>query len=288
LVAATIEKMGTAYPVLVKDREMIEAVLEREESGFSRTLRTGLSLLEAASDDVRSAHSRVIPGEVAFRLHDTHGFPIELTAEIASESGLEVDRDGFDAEMSAQRERARASSKIGSRADDSHYREILDAHGVSEFVGRDLSRYSVETTVVAVLEHEDGSREIFLDSTPFYAESGGQVGDQGVITTESGRFVVEDTQNVGGGLVAHRGRISGEIVAGQLAVATIDGERREATRRNHTATHLLHAALRTVLGDHVRQQGSLVTPIASVSTLPTEPDWPRKNVSPLSRWSTRT
>ena len=126
-------------------------------------------------------------------------------------------------------------------------------------MGRDVSRYSVESEVVAILNGEDFS-ELFLDVTPFYAESGGQVGDTGVIVTETGRFDVRDTQSVAGGLIAHRGRLHGEILPGQLAVATIDPERRDATRRNHTATHLLHAGLRAVLGDHVRQQGSYVGP----------------------------
>ena len=140
------------------------------------------------------------------------------------------------------------------------YRDLLDSHGATEFVGRDVNRYSVETTVLGVLAGANGESELFLDTTPFYAESGGQVGDTGTVVTETGRFEVLDTQNVAGGLFAHRGRLSGEVLAGQIAVATIDAERREATRRNHTATHLLHAGLRTVLGDHVRQQGSYVGP----------------------------
>ena len=260
LVAATIEKMGDAYPVLVKDRELIESVLAREEAGFSRTLKTGMSLLTEAATDVRAHNNDVFPGDVVFRLHDTHGFPFELTSEIAEEQGLRVDRAGFDDAMREQRERARSAAKNVVRADDGAYRAVLDAAGPSEFVGRERSRYSLEATVVGVLATEDGASEVFLDVTPFYAESGGQVGDTGVIVTESGRLEVRDTQNVAGGLIVHRGVMHGEIVAGQSAVATIDADRREAVRRNHTATHLLHAALRSVLGDHVRQQGSLVAP----------------------------
>ena len=260
LVDATIAKEGGAYPVLVKDRDLIVEVLEREEAGFARTLRTGLSLLEDARDEVLASGSTVFPGDVAFKLHDTHGFPIELTDEIVAESGLEVERAAFDAAMTAQRERARASSKALNVADDAQYRDLVERHGVTEFVGRDITRYVVETSVLAVLVGEDGISELFLDATPFYAESGGQVGDTGSIVTETGRFEVLDTQNVAGGLVAHRGRLTGEILPGQTAVATIDALRREATRRNHTATHLLHAGLRSVLGDHVRQQGSYVGP----------------------------
>jgi len=260
LVDATIAKEGGAYPVLVKDRDLIVEVLEREEAGFARTLRTGLSLLEDARDEVLASGSTVFPGDVAFKLHDTHGFPIELTDEIVAESGLEVERAAFDAAMATQRERARASSKALNVADDAQYRDLVERHGATEFVGRDITRYVVETSVLAVLVGEDGISELFLDATPFYAESGGQVGDTGSIVTETGRFEVLDTQNVAGGLVAHRGRLTGEVLPGQTAVATIDAVRREATRRNHTATHLLHAGLRSVLGDHVRQQGSYVGP----------------------------
>ncbi len=260
LVDATIEKMGGAYPVLVKDRDLIVSILEREEAGFARTLRTGMSLLDEARVDVVNSGQLVFPGDVAFRLHDTHGFPIELTSEIVAESGLEVDRAAFDAAMGEQRERARRASKALNLADDAQYRELIERHGTTEFIGRDAHHYSLETTVLAILAGEDGTSELFLEATPFYAESGGQVGDVGVVVTESGRFEVLDTQNVAGGLFAHRGRLTGEILPGQVGVATIDPQRREATRRNHTATHLLHSGLRTVLGDHVRQQGSYVGP----------------------------
>ncbi len=260
LVDATIEKMGAVYPALVNDRDLIIEVLEREEAGFARTLRTGLSLLEDEQRQVLARGSTIFPGDVAFKLHDTHGFPIELTDEIVGESGLVVERGAFDAAMEQQRERARASAKTLRVADDAQYRELIDQHGATEFVGRDVSRYSIETTVVGVLAGENGESELFLDTTPFYAESGGQVGDVGTVVTETGRFEVRDTQNVAGGLYAHRGVLSGEMLPGQIAVATIEPERREATRRNHTATHLLHAGLRSVLGDHVRQQGSYVGP----------------------------
>jgi alanyl-tRNA synthetase len=260
LVDATIEKMGPTYSYLVEQRDLIVEILEREEAGFARTLRTGLTLLEEAQRDVVANGGHVFPGEVAFKLHDTHGFPIELTSELVAESGLLVEREVFDNEMAAQRERARKAAKTLRVADDEQYRDLIERHGSTEFVGRDITRYSLETTVVAVLAGEHGESEVFLDTTPFYAESGGQVGDTGAIVTETGRLEVLDTQSVAGGLFAHRGRLTGEILPGQIAVATIDAERREATRRNHTATHLLHAGLRTVLGDHVRQQGSFVGP----------------------------
>lgn len=258
LLEATIEKMGDAYPVLRSDRDVIATVLGREEESFSRTLKAGMTLLNEEVTELESRGSKVFSGATAFRLHDTHGFPIELTAEVVEEHGMAVDRAAFDVEMNEQRERARAAAKSKAKGDDSAHRELLERSGTTEFLGRDLSRYSIEASVLGVMTLDEGITEVFLDVTPFYAESGGQVGDTGTIVTESGRLVVQDTQNVAGGLISHRGTLSGDIVVGQSAVATIDAERREAIRRNHTATHLLHAALRSVLGDHVRQQGSLV------------------------------
>jgi alanyl-tRNA synthetase len=260
LVDAAIEKMGPAYPVLVKDRELIKSVVEREEVGFARTLRNGMNYLEEAKQEAVSLGSKTVSGSVAFKLHDTHGFPIELTQEVLAESGLDVDRQGFDREMTEQKERARASAKTLRIADESLYKTLIESHGATEFVGRDVSRFSVETDVLALLGDSEGRHELFLETSPFYAESGGQLADAGTIVTETGKFVVSDVVNVAGGLFAHRGKLSGEILPGQVAVATIDPVRREANSRNHTATHLLHAGLRVVLGDHVRQQGSYVGP----------------------------
>ena len=260
LLDATIEKMGDAYPVLRNDRDLIGSILRREEESFSRTLKSGMALLNEEVAHLAASRETVFPGETAFLLHDTHGFPIELTAEVVEEHGLSVDRSAFDVAMNDQRERARAAAKSKAKGDDTAHRALIDEFGATDFLGRDVARYSLEATVIGVLSLEDGLTEIFLDATPFYAESGGQVGDTGSIVTESGRLTVSDTQNVAGGLISHRGTMTGEVAPGQTAVATIDGERRESIRRNHTATHLLHAALRSVLGDHVRQQGSLVAP----------------------------
>ncbi|HEX4127856.1 MAG TPA: alanine--tRNA ligase [Acidimicrobiales bacterium] len=269
LVQAATDVLGEAYPVLRAQQDLIVNVVAREEAGFDRTLRAGLSRLEEAL----ATGTKVLEGDVAFTLHDTHGFPVELTEELARDAGVEVDRTGFDAAMAAQRERARAAAKSTRAGDEAAYRHLLEAEGATVFVGRGLENYEVPARIVAVLEggaearddaKDDGAGdrmvEIFLDRTPFYAESGGQVGDTGTIVTESGIADVVDTVLAVPGLVAHRARVSGELRAGQDALATIDGERREAIRRNHTATHLLHAALRAVLGDHVRQQGSLVSP----------------------------
>ena len=218
-------------------------------------------MLEGALADLRARRADVLPGETAFRLHDTHGFPIELTEELARDAGVSVDRAGYDAHMVEQRRRAREAAKTPAGADEAAYRELLDVHGPTAFVGRSPERYAVRAQVVGVLAGaEPGTVEVFLDRTPFYAEGGGQVGDTGTIVTETGSASVIDTVSALPGLTAHRARLKGELYAGQDALAAIDGVRREATRRNHTGTHLLHAALREVLGDHVRQQGSLVAP----------------------------
>jgi len=260
LVDAAIATFGETYANLARDRDLIVSVVEREEGQFDRTLRTGLVLLEEALASSDVAESAVLPGEIAFRLHDTHGFPVELTEELSGERGVAVDRAGFDAEMAAQRERARAATRAVTPADESAYRSLLDTEGPEYFVGRDEGHYATTARVVGVLEAADGLTEVFLDRTPFYAEGGGQVGDTGTISTETGTAEVLDTISPFPGVIAHRTKVRGELHPGQDAVATIDRDRREAVRRNHTATHLLHAALRTVLGDHVRQQGSLVAP----------------------------
>jgi len=260
LVDAAIATFGDAYPTLAQDRELIVSVVEREEAQFDRTLRTGLVLLEEALSAPSVADAGVLSGDLAFRLHDTHGFPVELTEELAAERGITVDRLGFDQEMAIQRQRARAASKAALPADETAYRSLLDTEGPEQFIGRDEHHYATTARVVGVLVAADGLTEVFLDRTPFYAESGGQVGDVGTIATETGTAEVLDTLSPFPGVIAHRARVTGELHPGQEAVATIDRDRREAVRRNHTATHLLHAALREVLGDHVRQQGSLVAP----------------------------
>jgi alanyl-tRNA synthetase len=261
LVQATTDVLGQAYPSLRDQHDLVVNVVAREEAGFDRTLRAGLSRLEEAL----TTGATVLGGDVAFTLHDTHGFPIELTEELARDAGVEVDRAGFDSAMAEQRERARAAAKGTHAGDEAAYRALLEREGATPFVGRGQENYEVPARVVAVLQGDgegdgDDVAEIFLDRTPFYAEGGGQIGDTGTIVTESGIADVSDTHYAAPGLIAHTARVSGEVTAGQDALATIDGERREAIRRNHTATHLLHAALRSVLGDHVRQQGSLVAP----------------------------
>jgi alanyl-tRNA synthetase len=261
LVDAAVGILGSAYPTLAEQHHLISDVVAREEEGFLRTLATGSTILE----EQLASGATSVSGDLAFRLHDTYGFPVELTVEIAEEAGVSVDLQAFEAAMDRQRSQARAAARAGKAvADENTYRSVLDTEGQTVFVGQRPDGYSAPARVVAVLTDHDPDRadqvEIFLDRTPFYAESGGQVGDTGTIVTETGTAVVYDTVSALPGLTSHRARVSGEIFSGQDALATIDGVRRDALRRNHTGTHLLHAALRTVLGDHVRQQSSLVAP----------------------------
>jgi alanyl-tRNA synthetase len=257
LVATAADVLGQAYPVLLNELDLIQATVEREEGNFRRTLASGSTILE----EELATGSKRVSGDVAFKLHDTHGFPIELTMEMAAEAGAEVDTEGFETAMAAQRERARSDARArrASAGEEAVYRELLESNGPTAFTG--YAHTQDPTTVVAVLNGaEPGTAEVVLDRSPFYAESGGQVGDTGTITTETGRAIVRDTQSVLPGLIVHRVDIEGELFPGQDALAAIDVARRDATRRNHTGTHLLHAALRQVLGDHVRQQGSMVSP----------------------------
>ncbi|HVX16946.1 MAG TPA: alanine--tRNA ligase [Acidimicrobiales bacterium] len=257
-----ITVMGGAYPYLLDARDGLLGVLEREEGQFRRTLRTGLGILDA--ELAALPEGGTLPGEVGFTLHDTHGFPLEVTTELVADRGYQFDQAGFDRAMADQRNRAKAHARKGGVAagdEAAAFAAVLDEHGPTSFVGRDVDL--VDGTVVAVVPSDDDPTlvSIFLDRTPFYAESGGQVGDTGTITTDTGRADVVDTTAPLPGLHRHHARIvEGEITAGQLARAEIDHERRAAIRRNHTATHLLHWALRTVLGEHVKQQGSLVAP----------------------------
>ena len=274
LVDSVVETMGGAYPRLASDTDRIKKVLVHEEETFLRTLRQGTALLEAEL----GRGVTTIAGDVAFRLHDTFGFPFEVTVEISAEHGVSVDADGFELAMAEQRFRAKEASKLGSTTPEElarAWRAIRDEHGRTEFLG--YSEVCVEARVLAVLpsavpadfENIDGERapkgrsllEVFLDRTPFYAEGGGQVGDTGDITTPTGRFRVIDTTAVLDGLTRHLGYVvDGHIEQGGEATASIDSDRRDSIRRNHTGTHMLHWALRQVLGDHVRQQGSLVAP----------------------------
>ncbi|HMK11768.1 MAG TPA: alanine--tRNA ligase-related protein, partial [Acidimicrobiales bacterium] len=258
-----IEVMGDAYPDLVRNHDFITSVVVREEERFRETMRHGLAIFDEEVD--RLGAPKVLPGDVAFRLHDTFGFPLELTQEIAAERGIDIDTVGFDAAMAEQRRRGKDARKAGTRhADADAYRELLDQFGQTEFTGYIEGESKGHVLAVLPTDDTDGDTaivEIFLDRTPFYAESGGQIGDTGTIRTDTGAAEVLDTTYALPGLRRHVARVtSGEIDPGQEAVAHIDVERRDAIRRNHTGTHLLHWALREVLGPHVKQAGSLVAP----------------------------
>jgi alanyl-tRNA synthetase len=260
LAETAISVMSGAYPDLLINKDFIVNVLSREEERFRQTLKTGLTILEGEL----SAGAKSMSGTTAFTLHDTYGFPIELTQEIAGERSVLVDVAGFGKEMQEQRDRAKSARKGSSvsAATVDSYREVMEQFGTTNFVGYVSSQ--CEATVLAVLQNEEagaGIVEVFLDVSPFYAESGGQVGDTGTIRTESGEVQVLDTTFALPGLRRHTCSIvGGDIEVGQSAKASIDVVARDATRRNHTATHMLHWALRQVLGDHVKQAGSHVSP----------------------------
>jgi len=259
LAEATIEVMGSAYGELEANRDLIEGVLSREEDQFRRTLRTGLGILDA--ELAQLPEGGTVAGSVAFQLHDTYGFPLEVTAEIAQDRGYGLDSAGFEAAMAEQRDRARRAGRKAGGADATTDLVALDL-AQTEFTGR--SENESKAKVLAVLPSAGGGEgevSIVLDRTPFYAESGGQVGDTGTIITDTGRAEVLDTVSPVGGLHQHVAKITeGSIEPGQEALATIDAERRDAIRRNHTGTHVLHWSLRQVLGEHVKQQGSHVDP----------------------------
>ncbi|CAB4703152.1 MAG: alanine--tRNA ligase [Actinobacteria bacterium] len=260
LAETAISVMSGAYPDLLANKDFIVNVLSREEERFRQTLKTGLTILEGEL----SAGAKTMSGTTAFTLHDTYGFPIELTQEIAGERSVLVDVAGFSKEMQEQRDRAKSARKGSSvsAATVDSYREVMEQFGTTNFVGYVSNQ--CEATVLAVLQNVEagpGIVEVFLDVSPFYAESGGQVGDTGTIRTESGEVQVLDTTFALPGLRRHTCSIvSGDIEVGQSAKASINVVARDATRRNHTATHMLHWALRQVLGEHVKQAGSHVSP----------------------------
>ncbi|HET8697281.1 MAG TPA: alanine--tRNA ligase, partial [Gammaproteobacteria bacterium] len=253
-------EMGAAYPELGRRRAHVEKVLQQEEQRFAETLSQGMRLLEDAF--AKLGKGGTLPGDTIFKLYDTYGFPEDLTADIARERGFAVDKAGFDAAMDVQRERARKASRFVAAASD---RPTFDAP--TEFLGYDT--LAAESPVAALLDAngkpvdalEPGARgTVVLERTPFYAESGGQIGDTGELATATARFAVEDTQKLGLAF-GHVGTVtSGRIAVDDLVHATVNAERRAAIVLNHSATHLLHAALRRVLGEHVQQKGSLVAP----------------------------
>jgi alanyl-tRNA synthetase len=258
LVGALEKEMGEAYPELGTQRAQIERVLKQEEERFARTLSQGMALLEEA---IGSLKGNQIDGQTVFRLNDTFGFPVDLTADIARERGLTIDVAGYEAALKEQQERGRASSKFGvdlrsgvsleEKTNFSGYENVAD-------LGTIVALFRGKERVDVLYAGDEG--QVILDHTPFYAESGGQVGDTGELLDTTGTFEVLDTQKIGNAF-AHVGRVKeGELRVGSRLEAHVDAARRRATMANHSATHLLHAALRKVLGTHVTQKGSLVAP----------------------------
>ncbi|MFN2556950.1 MAG: alanine--tRNA ligase [Nitriliruptorales bacterium] len=266
MVDAVIHTMSPGYPELDAQRELVTRVVAAEEAEFARTLRQGLGILEEAVEEARVSGAAVLPGDTAFRLHDTYGFPVDLTLELVEEAGLGLDRETFDQLMQEQRQRARASLRRGGDGISQEvYREAVRNVGESHFVGYDTT--AAETRLGALLspsglvdEAGEGDEvEIALPTTPFYAEGGGQVGDRGVLETPTGRVEVLDTQSPIERLIIHRARVvAGEVAPGQPLAARVDVARRIATARSHSATHILHATVRELVGSHAQQAGSLV------------------------------
>jgi len=256
IVAALVAEMGEAFPELQKQQSNIERVLKAEEEQFSKTLEHGLKILE---QDLAELKGTVVPGDVVFKLYDTYGFPMDLTADIARERGLTVDEAGFEREMEAQRVRARSASSFGL-----DYNTLVKVDVATEFTGyaatsgsaKIVGIYKDGQSVDVLSEGQEGV--IVLNQTPFYAESGGQIGDCGFIQAGSSRFDVRDTTKTGGAFLHHGVLASGSLTIGAPVETHVDAEVRHATALNHSATHLLHAALRQVLGEHVQQKGSLV------------------------------
>jgi alanyl-tRNA synthetase len=258
LVEPLVAEMGEAYPELRKAQAHVEKVLKKEEQRFAETLDQGMEILEEA---IANLDGKEIPGDVVFKLYDTYGFPVDLTADIARERELTIDHKGFEEAMAGQRDRARAASKFSAIGKDG-----IKTDAESEFLGYEGTEASCE--VVALFNDgkpvdklnlgEDGA--VILSSTPFYAESGGQVGDKGVLSAGDHSFVVTETQKVSKAIVHYGSIQAGELSVGDKVEAHVDAGRRQAIRLNHSATHLMHAALRSVLGDHVQQKGSLVAP----------------------------
>jgi alanyl-tRNA synthetase len=257
LVTPLVDEMGDAYPELVAASDNVMRVLKLEEERFAETLDQGMRILET---DINNMSGHTISGETAFRLYDTYGFPIDLTADIARERNLTVDHAGFEIAMDEQRERARTASQFGV-----DYNQAIDVDKETVFTGYDRveQKSTVEELFVDGSEVDvigpDQRAIVVLDETPFYAESGGQVGDTGKLVSDDAVFLVEDTRKQGKAFL-HFGIVdSGNLRKGDSVHAEIDNDLREAIKRNHSATHLMHAALRNVLGDHVQQKGSLVT-----------------------------
>ena len=261
LVGALVEQMGDAYPELRQNEKRITEVLKTEEERFFQTIANGMEILEAALAAVEKSGAKVIDGDTAFKLHDTFGFPVDLTADVCREREVTVDSAGFDAAMTRQREQARAAGKFKMAAGLEYTGTPTTFHGYDHLTheGSKVTAVYVDGTPAQSARAGDDA-VIVLNDTPFYAESGGQAGDSGDLRNGTSRFVVEDTQKIQADVYGHHGRVvEGEIKVGDTLNARVDADVRARTIRNHSATHLMHKALREVLGGHVQQKGSQVT-----------------------------
>ncbi len=261
LVAALVTEMGDAYPELRQNQQRATEVLKTEEEGFFRTIANGMEILEAElASQEKAGGAKTIDGDLAFKLHDTYGFPLDLTADVCRERGVAVDEAGFNAAMSRQREQARAAGKFKMAQGLEYTGADTTFHGYEHLThkGAKVSAIYVDGSPVQSAKAGDDA-VVVLDQTPFYAESGGQIGDTGELRNATSRFLVEDTIKVQAAVFGHHGRVvEGSVSVGDVLNARVDAERRAKTIRNHSATHLMHKALREVLGGHVQQKGSLV------------------------------
>ncbi|MEX3811965.1 alanine--tRNA ligase [Paraburkholderia sp. BR13439] len=260
LVADLVAQMGEAYPELAQAEKRVTDVLRQEEERFFETIEHGMSILEAALADLDAKGGKTLDGELAFKLHDTYGFPLDLTADVCREREVTVDEAAFDDAMARQREQARAAGKFKMAQGLEYSGAKTTFHGYEEIVFDDAKVVALYVDGASVQQVQAGQPAVVvLDHTPFYAESGGQVGDQGVLANASTRFAVADTLKVQADVVGHHGTLEqGTLKVGDVVKAEIDAVRRARTARNHSATHLMHKALREVLGSHVQQKGSLV------------------------------
>jgi len=260
------ETMGSTYPELKERQEYIRQITKLEEQRFQETLTQGMDILDDYIEDIRARNEKVLPGDLAFKLYDTYGFPLDLTAEILDEKGLAVDREGFDKNLKAQQARARAAARTSSgEEDDKKYKAAENLSTI--FTGYENLEQEA-AIILALVDGETQSEvkkdqkvEILLDYTPFYAEAGGQIGDTGYLESSTGRIKVENTVFSPWGQIIHQGVVEeGRLTAEEKVTARVDGGRRQGICRSHTSTHLLHRALRNALGEHVNQAGSLVAP----------------------------
>ena len=257
--------MGDAYPELPRSRTRVAQVLKAEEERFGETLENGMKILEAALADARKSGRKVLDGETAFTLYDTFGFPLDLTADVCRERGVAVDEAGFDAAMDEQRERARAASTVqDGAAARLHRRQDAFSTATTRCPRKAASSRSTAMAARSTRCRPGERGVVVLDRTPFYAESGGQVGDRGELSRSGAcltLFAVDDTQKIQPDVFGHHGEVkTGELKVGDTVAAQVDHDARGAPVCNHSATHLMHEALREVLGDHVQQKGSLVDP----------------------------